>query len=45
MRSRRYLGEQYSKKSNVYTVYDKDRKKDINKPLPIISIYFLKKNK
>ena len=41
MRFRRYLGEQYSKKSNVYTVYNENRKKDINKPLPIISIYFL----
>ncbi len=37
MRFRRYLGEQYSKKSNVYTVRDKDQ--EYKKP--IISIYFL----
>jgi len=41
MRFRRYLGEQYSKKTNVYTVYDEQKRKNINKPLPIISIYFL----
>ncbi len=39
MRFRRYLGEQYSKKSNIYTVHEKGE--TIKKALPIISIYFL----
>jgi len=41
MRFRRYLGEQYAKKSNVYAEYDEKNKEMIDKPLPIISIYFL----
>jgi hypothetical protein len=39
MRFRRYLGEQYSKKTNVYTVVEAGETRE--KPLPIISIYFL----
>lgn len=39
MRFRRYLGEQYSKKTNVYTVVEGGETRE--KPLPIISIYFL----
>lgn len=43
MRFRRYLEEQYSKKTNTYTVtrQGKDKTREISKPLPIISIYFL----
>ena len=41
MRFRRYLGEQYAKKSNVYAVHDQDTDETQEKPLPIISIYFL----
>lgn len=39
MRFRRYLGEQYSKKTNVYTVCEEGE--TYQRPLPIISIYFL----
>ncbi|NOQ35730.1 MAG: hypothetical protein GQ569_07520 [Methylococcaceae bacterium] len=43
MRFRRYLGEQYSKKSNCYEVIKEGKKptKPQYKPLPIVSIYFL----
>ena len=39
MRFRRYLGEQYSKKGNVYTVMVSGH--ECKKALPIVSIYFL----
>jgi hypothetical protein len=39
MRFRRYLGEQYSKKTNCYQVIDKEI--EVSKPLPIVTIYFL----
>lgn len=39
MRFRRYLGEQYAKKSNAYTIQHKGIEQKL--PLPIISIYFL----
>lgn len=41
MRFRRYLGEQYSKKSNHYKVAGKGKRTAQYKPLPIVSIYFL----
>ena len=37
LRFRRYLGEQYSRKENL----NKIEKSDLEKPVPIISIYFL----
>ena len=39
MRFRRYLGEQYSKKTNCYEVIDNEI--EVSKPLPIVTIYFL----
>ena len=39
MRFRRYLGEQYSKKTNCYQEIDKEI--EVSKPLPIVTIYFL----
>jgi len=39
MRFRRYLGEQYRKKDNVYISVSKD--KSIKKAMPILTIYFL----
>jgi hypothetical protein len=45
MRFRRYLGQQYARKENIYRqkVYDKKTKKNkfVKNALPIISIYFL----
>ncbi|MCP4110992.1 MAG: hypothetical protein GY749_36625 [Desulfobacteraceae bacterium] len=39
MRFRRYLGEQYSKKTNIYQVTTGN--KTIRKGMPVVSIYFL----
>ena len=39
MRFRKYLGEQYSDKNNVYTLNESSE--EYGKPCPIISIYFL----
>ncbi|MDM8520867.1 hypothetical protein QUF64_12530 [Anaerolineales bacterium HSG6] len=41
MRFRQYMGEQYQDKTNVYPVFDEQKQKMVQKPLPIVTIYFL----
>ncbi|MDM8531217.1 hypothetical protein QUF63_08590 [Anaerolineales bacterium HSG25] len=41
MRFRQYMGEQYQDKNNTYPVFDEQKQKTVQKPLPIVTIYFL----
>ncbi|MDM8519442.1 hypothetical protein QUF64_05290, partial [Anaerolineales bacterium HSG6] len=41
MRFRQYMGEQYQDKNNTYPVFDEQKQKIVQKPLPIVTIYFL----